>query len=76
MEYGPKSYLPPVQVKVIRAQREIPLDSNEGIYVRNTTSGDIRAVIGKPYMLKYNEQLYEYRLPNIIEELLDESIRS
>jgi len=70
MEYGPVSYLPPTSVTVIRQQSEIPLDKTEGIYVRNLTDGKVRAVIGKPYMLKANEQLHEYILPEIIETLL------
>ena len=30
----------------------IPLDKNEGIYVRDTQTGRVRAVIGETYMLK------------------------
>lgn len=70
MEYGPVSYYPPKQVSVIRQQQEIALDTTEGIYVRNVRSGEIRAVIGKPYMLKPHEQLYEYEIPEIVSDLL------
>ncbi len=71
MEYGPLSYLPPVEVEVIENIREIPLDKNEGIYVRNIRTGDVRSVKGEPYMLKPNEQLYEYELSEMVEELLE-----
>lgn len=70
MEYGPKSYIPPVQVEVIEKVVEIPLDQNDGIYVRNIRTGDIRAVIGEPYMLTEDEQLYAYQLPEQVEKLL------
>merc|ERR1711871_1027398 len=49
----------------------VPLDSNEGIYVRDLTSGQVRAVIGKTYMLKANEELWEKELPLEVEELLE-----
>ena len=31
---GPVSYVPPVEVDIIETRRKIPLDKNEGIYVR------------------------------------------
>merc|ERR1719375_2272923 len=49
----------------------VPLDSNEGIYVRDLTSGQVRAVIGKTYMLKANEELWEKELPAEVEGLLE-----
>lgn len=70
MEYGPLSYLPPVGVEVLDTIQEIPLDKNEGIYVRNIRTGDVRAVMGEPYMLNPNEELYEYKLGDDVENLL------
>ena len=70
MEYGPLSYLPPVGVEVLDTIQEIPLDKNEGIYVRNIRTGDVRAIMGEPYMLNPNEELYEYKLGDDVESLL------
>lgn len=44
MVYGPKRWIPPISVKVIEKRGVIHLKSNEGIYVRNRTTGDIRLV--------------------------------
>ena len=67
---GPIEYIPPVQVEVVERRRAIALDENEGVYVRDETSGEVRAVIGQAYMLKENESLWEKELPPIVEELL------
>ena len=48
----------------------IPLDKNEGIYVRNTQTGRVRSVIGEAYMLTPNEVLWEKVLPDTVETLL------
>merc|ERR1711998_372809 len=48
----------------------IPLDENEGIYVRDTRSGKVRAVIGSTYMLQPQEELWAKTLPPEVEELL------
>lgn len=70
MEYGPQNYLPPVEVEVVRRVREIPLDANEGIYVRDIRTGAIKAIIGQTYMLQPHEQLFEIEIPKAVEELL------
>ena len=49
---GPMEYMPTVEVEVVTTRKSIPLHENEGIYVRNTKSGSVRAVIGHSYMLK------------------------
>eukprot|EP00049_Salpingoeca_infusionum_P023380 m.11789 g.11789 ORF g.11789 m.11789 type:complete len:870 (+) comp5769_c0_seq1:425-3034(+) len=67
---GPLEYVPPVEVEVVQMRRAMPLDANEGIYVRNTKTGEVRAEIGKTYMLNENEELYEKVLPPHVEELL------
>lgn len=46
MIYGPTSYIPPVEVEIIEKRCKIPLDMNEGIYVRDTKTGYVRTVIG------------------------------
>lgn len=71
MEYGPKSYVPPVEVNVLREVNQLALDKNEGIYVRDTKTGKISSIIGQNYMLKPDEVLYELNLPKITKDLLD-----
>lgn len=70
MIYGPCDYIPPVEVSVLEKRHTIPLDENEGIYVRDIQSGKVRAVIGSTYMLKPNEELWEKELPDSVEQLL------
>jgi major vault protein len=70
MIYGPCDYVPPVEVEVIEKRRTIPLDENEGIYVRDIKTGRVRAVTGESYMLKPNEELWQKELPPVVEELL------
>jgi major vault protein len=70
MIYGPCDYVPPVEVEIIEKRRAIPLDENEGIYVRDIKTGRVRAVMGQSYMLKPEEELWEKELPPLVEELL------
>jgi len=70
MIYGPADYVPPVEVEIVEKRRAIPLDQNEGIYVRDITTGRVRSVVGESYMLKPNEELWEKDLPESVEELL------
>lgn len=63
MVKGPTEYVPPVEVAVEERRKAIPLDKNEGIYVREYASGDVRAVKGTTYMLKASEVLWEKPLP-------------
>ena len=39
---GPVEYIPPVEVEVVTKRTAIPLDENEGIYVRNVKTGKVR----------------------------------
>ena len=39
---GPLEYVPPVEVDVVTKRKAIPLDENEGIYVRHIKSGKVR----------------------------------
>jgi len=70
MIYGPTDYVPPVQVEIIEKRKAIPLDSNEGIYVRDIQTGKIRSVIGQSYKLSPYEELWAKELPKTVEELL------
>ncbi|CAF3454583.1 unnamed protein product, partial [Rotaria sp. Silwood2] len=67
---GPKEYIPPVQVEVLQKRKAIPLDENEGIYVRDLKTGRVRAIVGNTYMLTQDEELWEKELPLSIEEFL------
>eukprot|EP01120_Amphizonella_sp_Union-15-10_P014442 TRINITY_DN699_c0_g1_i7.p1 TRINITY_DN699_c0_g1~~TRINITY_DN699_c0_g1_i7.p1 ORF type:complete len:851 (+),score=273.82 TRINITY_DN699_c0_g1_i7:49-2553(+) len=70
MIYGPDDYVPPVAVEIVEKRRAIALDENEGIYVRDITSGRVRMVTGRAYMLEPNEVLWEKNLPPVVDELL------
>lgn len=41
---GPTEYVPSVEVEVVCERRAIPLDENEGIYVRDAKSGKVSTV--------------------------------
>jgi len=71
MIYGPTDYVPPTQVEIVEKRKSIPLDENEGVYVRDIKSGQVRSVTGPTsYMLKPNEELWAKELPKAVEELL------
>uniref|UniRef100_A0A3Q3MUN7 Major vault protein n=1 Tax=Mastacembelus armatus TaxID=205130 RepID=A0A3Q3MUN7_9TELE len=67
---GPLEYVPPATVEVMLRRQAIPLDENEGIYVRDIKTGKVRAVIGHTYMLTQDEELWEKELPPNVEALL------
>merc|ERR1711892_915527 len=67
---GPTEYIPPVEVEVVTRRKAIPLHENEGIYVRSTKTGQVRAVIGQTYMLDEDEELWEKNMPAIVRTLL------
>lgn len=67
---GPKEYVPPVEVEVIMKRQAIPLDENEGIYVRDVKTGKVRAVTAETYMLNQDEELWAKELPPAVEALL------
>ncbi|CAJ1076490.1 major vault protein [Xyrichtys novacula] len=67
---GPIEYVPPAAVEVVLKRQAIPLDENEGIYVRDIKTGKVRAVIGHTYMLTHDEELWHKELPPNVEALL------
>ncbi|XP_040918332.1 major vault protein [Toxotes jaculatrix] len=71
---GPIEYVPPATVEVVLRRQAIPLDENEGIYVRDIKTGKVRAVIGHTYMLTQDEELWQKELPSKVEALLASSI--
>eukprot|EP00301_Raphidiophrys_heterophryoidea_P012953 c20283_g1_i1.p1 GENE.c20283_g1_i1~~c20283_g1_i1.p1 ORF type:complete len:846 (-),score=216.37 c20283_g1_i1:57-2561(-) len=70
MILGPCEYVPSVEVEIIDRRKAIPLDENEGVYVRDTKSGKVRSVTGQSYMLEPYEELWQKDLPRAVEELL------
>ena len=44
---GPLEYVPPVEVEVVTKRKAIPLDENEGIYVRDIKTGKVREGCGR-----------------------------
>ena len=70
MVYGPCRFIPPVQVALIERRRSIPLDTIEGIYVRDNREGSIRSESGHTYMLKAHEELWQMPLDEMVEALL------
>ena len=68
---GPMEYTPSVQVVVVARRKAIPLHENEGIYVRNTKTGGVRAVIGQTYMLGEDEELWAKKMPSMVSMLLN-----
>lgn len=68
---GPRDYIPRVEVEVVEKRKAIPLDKNEGIYVRDIQTGELRLVGGpQAYMLSPYEELWQKELPPVVEELL------
>jgi major vault protein len=72
---GPSDYVPPVEVEVLEKRTAIPLDENEGIYVRDLQTGKVRAVLGQTVMLSPTEELWKKDLPKQIEDLLSKTGR-
>lgn len=70
---GPRDYVPPVECEVTNRRKAIPLDVNEGIYVRDIRTGKVRSVIGQTYMLNQDEELWEKNLSQEVERLLENS---
>jgi major vault protein len=69
---GPLEYVPNVEVEVLRKHVAIPLDENEGIYVRDIKNGRVRAITGETYMLNQDEELWAKELPPAVERLLSQ----
>jgi len=67
---GPRDFIPRVEVEILEKRRAIPLDANEGIYVRDIQTGKVRALKGQSYLLSSNEELWDKDLPPAVEELL------
>lgn len=52
-------------------RKSIPLNENEGLYVRDIQSGKVRSILGpQSYMLQANEELYSKELEPLTDDLL------
>jgi major vault protein len=67
---GPCEFIPPLELEILESRRAIPLDDNEGIYVRDISTGEIRMVSGQTYLLQAHEELWNKILSPEVEELL------
>lgn len=70
---GPCRFIPAIEIEIVEKRSVIPLDENEGIYVRDTKTGTVRSIIGKSYLLESNEELWAKELSPIEEEILAKS---
>jgi len=70
MVYGPIDYIPVVEVEILEKRKAIPLDVNEGVYIRDMKTGRVRSHSGETYMLSPYEELWPKDLPTVVEELL------
>jgi len=70
MVYGPRAYIPDIEVDVLEIRKSIPLDNNEGIYVRDIHTGEVRTVSGETYLLKAHEEFWEKIVTDDVERLL------
>jgi major vault protein len=69
MIHGPTEFVPPIEVEVVAHRRAIPLDENEGVYIRDVSNGSVRAVIGKTTMLRENEEVSVFLCLNFFSSL-------
>ncbi len=67
---GPLEYVPPVEVEAVQRRSAIPLDVTEGVYIRSTKTGRVRAHIGSTVLLDQYEELYQKELSPLVEDLL------
>lgn len=66
---GPARFIPPVEVNILEKRQVIPLDKNEGIYIRNIKTGKVQKHMGSSYRLKSDEVLWEKQLPENVENI-------
>jgi len=71
---GPCDYVPPVSVEIIEKRKKIPLDVNEGVYVRDIKTGKVTSVTAQSYLLNPYEELWEKHVPDVVEDLLGKEV--
>ena len=70
---GPAAVTPPVEAELLRRHSVIPLGGpSDGVYVQNAVTGELRAELGRPYLLTADEQLWSKELSPDAEKLLAE----
>jgi len=68
---GPCKYFQPMEVVVVGSKRKaIPLDDNEGIYIRNTKTGKISTIKGETFLLGVHDEKWSKPITQEIEKLL------
>lgn len=55
-------------------RKSFPLDKNEGIYVRDKKSGEVKMIKGQTYTLSEYEELWQKDLPEIVERIISEGV--
>ena len=70
MVYGPRDFITPIEVNLLEYRKAIPLNKDEGVYIRNNNTGEVKAFMGETIMLKEYESLWEKELPEDVENLL------
>jgi major vault protein len=73
---GPCEFVLPLELTLLEKRRAIPLDDNEGIYVRNLFTGEIKMITGQTYLLTASEELWQKELSTEIENLLLEQSKT
>jgi len=72
---GPCVYVPRVEVQILKERKEVSMAGNEGRYVRNTKTGEVRSVIGGIYMLQAEEEPWSKVLPKEVEDQVLHALR-
>lgn len=68
---GPIDLTPAIQYEIVEARKAIPLSENEGVYVRNVKSGEVKLVRGpKTFLLGDDERFWEKIMEPEVEKLL------
>ena len=67
---GPREFILPLELELIEERQAIPLDENEGIYIRDLNTGEIKIITGQTYLLSANEELWSKELNELTEKLI------
>jgi major vault protein len=67
---GPCEFILPLELELLEKRKAIPLNENEGIYVRDIFTGQVRVISGQTYLLAAHEELWEKELSPLLEDLL------
>lgn len=74
MILGSCEFIPPVEVRIKERRIRNPLDKNEGIYVRDMNTGEVKLISGQTYMLSAHEQLWSKPLSYHVDRLLSSGL--